>query len=434
MVQGPTGYLSYKCQSLTSGYVPARCNLNGKLVHWNDPLGTFFDQQLKTFFQNAAPKPGQPHLTVMGDAQGPISQLPWRVVSNTANCPVYLKPDQASLSFKSTYSTPIIICNPLGQVVPLVGAAPTNYSQTPDAVGQMSTATIQITQAQYNLFKNKVGWNFGQPETGWIGNVTKFYQQNGAYFIALNVVGTPISPSDQRFCVVTPPSGNQPSCPMANPSFTRWVFTNIKRGSSINPFETPTQMVFGNDGAFSSWLYYTDTNLMTVAQSIERNIVWAFTHGIANCNNVTMVSDALRPAYCAKVKRLASASYNAGAFAAADAYWSNEANWYPTNGVQNYYSQYLHTARLDGRSGQIVSGTSCPAGCFNIFMTGAAISGGAAAKSNQAIPMGMAYGFGYDENPVYLTVPVAQVPSKLDPIPTNWGTGLTLSVSVGRVW
>lgn len=436
MIQSPTDYLSYKCQSLGNGYVPAGCGLNGKLVHSTDPLGTFYDAELKTFFQNAyvAARAHPLRLVVMGDAQGPIPQLPWTVASNQANCPVYLNPDRKSLQFTSTYGTPIVVCNPIGQVVPLTGGAPLKYTQTADTIGKMSTATVQISQAQYNSHKAKVGWNFGQPETGWIGYITKFTQQNGKYFIQLNVVGTPLSPSNQRFCVVTPSNGNQPTCPMANPSFTAWAFTNVKRGSSINPFETPTQMAFGNDGAFSSWLYYSDPNLMTVAQSIERNIVWAFTHGIANCNNVTMGNAKLRPSYCAKIKKLSAGSYNPGAAGASDAYWSNEANWYPANGVQNYYAQYLHTARLDSTNGKIAPGTSCPGKCFNIFTTAASLFKSVEAKSNQNIPMGMAYGFAYDENPIYLTVPIAQVPSKLDPIPIDWGTGLTASVTVGRSW
>jgi hypothetical protein len=46
--------------------------------------------------------------------------------------------------------------------------------------------------------------------------------------------------------------------------------------------------------------------------------------------------------------------------------------------------------------------------------------------------MGMAYGYAFDENPVYLQAPPAQVPSKLDPIPTEWGTGLSVAFTVGR--
>lgn len=437
MIKAPTGYLSYKCLQVppANWTVPAGCGTNGLLINAAAPLGGFYDAEIATFFKNAyqATGAGSPALTVMGDADAdaPIAQLPWTVVSNTASCPVYLKPDKQSLQFKSSYKTPIILCNPVGQVVSL-GAAPIAYTQTQDTVGKISTAQLQITQAQFTKFKSKVGYNLGQPESGWIGNITGFTQSGGKYYINLNVVGTPIAPAAQRLCTVTAPSGNQPNCPQANTTFKTWLFTNIQRGSSIDPFESPTQMVFGNDGVFSSWLYYTNPSLMKVTQSIERNIVWAFAHGVANCNNVTMSTAKLRPAYCAKVARLSAASYNTGAFGASDAYWSNEKNWFPAGGTQNYYAQYLHTARLADATGAVVPG-ACSGSCFNIFAPPNR-SIGKPANSNQGVPMGMAYGFGYDENPDYLTAPIAQVPSKLDPIPSAWGTNIAVAVKIGRSW
>ena len=154
----------------------------------------------------------------------------------------------------------------------------------------------------------------------------------------------------------------------------------------------------------------------------------AFSRGIANCNNVTMASSQ-PPGFCSNVTK--SSTIIPMAANASDAYWSNEANWYPVNGVQDYYVQYIHAARLDNQ-GNIVPGPTCPtSGCFNIFaVPNGAIPNGVA-NSNQGLPMGMGYGFGYDENPVYVSGP-AQVPSKLDPIPTAWGTGLSLAVIIGR--
>src|SRR5262249_41896496 len=189
----------------------------------------------------------------------------------------------------------------------------------------------------------------------------------------------------------------------------------------LNWFETASQMVFANDGAFNPWIAaYLSGDLQTVALSIARNIVAAFSRGIANCNNVTMASGQ-PPSFCANVTK--SSAIIPMAASASDAYWSNEANWYPANGVQDYYAQYLHTARLD-RQGNIVPGPCPPAGCFNTFLIPNNAIPNGIANSNQGIPMGMAYGFGYDENPVYVSGPV-QVPSKLDPIPTAYGTGLS---------
>jgi|SRR5271165_1376979 len=85
-------------------------------------------------------------------------------------------------------------------------------------------------------------------------------------------------------------------------------------------------------------------------------------------------------------------------------YWSNESNWYPAGGVQNYYAQYLHTFQLSN---------------YNIFREPNNLIG-PASNSNQGYVIGMAYGYGFDENPVYTVSPPANVPTKLDPIPPSW--------------
>jgi hypothetical protein len=46
--------------------------------------------------------------------------------------------------------------------------------------------------------------------------------------------------------------------------------------------------------------------------------------------------------------------------------------------------------------------------------------------------MGMTYAFSEDENPDYTSATPANVPSKLDPIPTCWGPGLGVNVVIGR--
>jgi hypothetical protein len=50
--------------------------------------------------------------------------------------------------------------------------------------------------------------------------------------------------------------------------------------------------------------------------------------------------------------------------------------------------------------------------------------------------MGMVYGYGFDENPVYIPgspPPYGNVPSKLDPIPSSWfaPSAPTVTVTVG---
>jgi hypothetical protein len=82
-----------------------------------------------------------------------------------------------------------------------------------------------------------------------------------------------------------------------------WSFTNINPKYGLNMWESASQMVFANDGAFITWAAsYLSGDLQTVAESVQRNIVEAFSRGIANCNNVTMgLGFPNRPGFCLKV-------------------------------------------------------------------------------------------------------------------------------------
>jgi|GEM_PF-6488055 len=60
--------------------------------------------------------------------------------------------------------------------------------------------------------------------------------------------------------------------------------------------------------------------------------------------------------------------------------WSQETNWYPANTIMNEYANYLHTRELGGKP--LFARPNSPA------------------QSAQNMTMGMAYGFGYDENPM----------------------------------
>jgi hypothetical protein len=199
-------------------------------------------------------------------------------------------------------------------------------------------------------------------------------------------------------------------------------------------------MVFANDGVFAGYQrYYLEpanggnaaASLSAIYGSILRNIAQAFNRGIENCT-------ALQPATgnCTNVMPKSSSNYNNGADKTASARWSIETNWYPGNGLQNYYAQYLHTATVTGQN------------VFNnIFwlpnsslLTGAPPPAQGIASSNQSIKMGMVYGFAYDENPTYLITDgpnaigppyLAQVPTKLDPIPAGWSPISQLLVRVG---
>jgi hypothetical protein len=204
-------------------------------------------------------------------------------------------------------------------------------------------------------------------------------------------------------------------------------------------FESAGQMVFGGDGAFSSWmsLYITDQYFSSIAGSVARNINEALNRGIAKCNNLSMRSP---PAACQNMKPSALTGFTPPAgctlsaptpqFCPSDAWWSNEHNWYQAGGgVQNYYSQYLHTGQL---AGNYLNSSACtnytipptpgvqntavnqcanmllppnfylaqpPSGCYagGVVTTPTGFS-----PSAQNVPMGTAYGFAFDENPDYL--------------------------------
>ncbi len=401
LLQSPKDYLFATCINTGAENIPAGCATNNALLHWSDPLNSYFATALSTFFSDAYADPKNP-LLVMGDASGAIKQGPWQVISNTANCPVYLKSDGHSLAFKLEDRS-FILCNPIGQLVTMSGQ-PGQYNKT--------TRRLTLTQAQYQAYNGTyVGWILGQPETGFIGTVAGYGSANGAYYVSLK-------------------DGKAGALP--NPSYPVWAFTNVKSGLGLNMFETASEMVFANDGAFAAWQpqYITDGDLKTVALSVARNMIAAFSRGVALCNNVTMAATS-PPSVC---KGMTKVSIKADilqdkADEASDAYWANEANWFPAGGPQDYYTQYIHTAQIDAR-GKIVTTLPC-SDCVNIAIAPNNSIANGAAKSLQGVPMGMGYAFGYDENPTYVSAP-QQVPSKLDPIPPGWGTGLSIAVTIGR--
>jgi hypothetical protein len=423
-LQAAKDYLSALCYSNSSipTSVPSGCSPDNSLLNWADPLASYFDTQLSTFFTNAYANPAAP-LVVMGDASSagsgaPISESPWTVTSNTAACPVYLNDPGNSLQFtQNGASNTVVVCNPVGAVAQL-NPPPTVYCtpQTPQPCGTApgstpGTTELQISSAQYSLYNGYTNWTFGQPDSGFIAPL-----------------GFTITSGNASYCDGNPCITMTTANGIPNPNFNHWAFTNIQSGGGLNRWETSGQMVFGNDGPFAAWspgYIGQGTNLSIVALSIERNIVWAFSHGIANCNNVTM-NTVLEPSFCSSIT--ATSIINANGANPSDMYWAKQTNWYPAGGPQDYYAQYLHTAQLQGNNifvvpNNYIANPPQPA-------CGTTING--IADSNQGIPMGTAYGFAYDENPDYLSSEPAQVPSKLDPIPPCWGSGLSLAVVIGK--
>jgi hypothetical protein len=256
-----------------------------------------------------------------------------------------------------------------------------------------------------------------------------------------------------------------PNCP--NPTQGQpWAFSQIMPGTAAVPlsvFESSGQMVFGADGAFSSWmaLYISDQNFLGIAKSVARNINEALNRGLASCNNLTMSNPTatcrnMTPSLLTGFTPPSGCTLSAPAApnCPSDAWWANEHNWYPAGGgTQNYYSQYLHTGQL---TGNYVNGSACtqysiPSAsgvqntavnqCANIvsppnFYLATPPSGCSTpngwSPSAQGVPMGTAYGFSYDENPTYLVAQPAQVPSKFDPLPSCWPLITSFSMVIGR--
>jgi hypothetical protein len=429
IIESPHHYLQLKCTNPSANvYIPNTANCRtqsdvNQFVYLTDPLNSYYDSELATFFTNAVVGVNNSeNLIVMGDAQGSVTAGPWTVNDYTM-CPLFLKPSRSDKSLLFQFASPrvapnIIICDPRTQVVPLQGDKVASYNQ-PAGIAKIILTSAQCKQAEaYFDQSTNTGWNFGQPSSGFTGRIKGLdCNTNTMTLSALKGPGkySAATGINQLEC-----NASDTGCPKANPTWS-WVFTNIAWVGGTKQFESASDMVFANDGVFAGdflSVMYSGAQ-QTIANSIGRNIVTAFNHGIANCNNVTMTRSN-KPFYCSNVKALTTAQMNPQtAAAASDAYWSNEANWYPANGFNNYYAQYLHTYQLSTAG--------------NIFLPPQPVIS-PAANSNQNALMGMAYGFGYDENPVYLQTPPSQVPSKLDPIPKDWFTnGLKyVNIIIGR--
>jgi len=134
-------------------------------------------------------------------------------------------------------------------------------------------------------------------------------------------------------------------------------------------------------------------------------------------------------ANCLLVSALPANNYNGPDVpTTASATWTLQSNWYPALNTKNYYTEYLHTGTRS-----LIPGND------NILFlpNGKLLTDNGIALSRQLRPMAMAYGFAFDENAVYLNsnpapagTYMAQVPTKLDPIPTEWGQ-LSVVVTAG---
>ena len=448
-IQSPKDYIGAKCAQATTVPVvnpsepaplyPNSCTAEGGFIHLQDPLNSYYEGRISNFFSKSK------NLKLMADAQGNYLQGAWLVDQINARCPIFLKAGDLTsstdkslhLTFTGTPAGEMIICNPASQLA-FLGGPPPSVTQAAGA----STATVVLTGVaalKVNSLPNRgVGYNIGQPETNWVGRITSVTASSDSpltlnVFVTLQNMGTidPNNPASQ-FQQVDCTNG----CTTSNPTFSNnWYVSNVPYAALTIPYETGTQMVFNNDGVFSPYGNYYVSPLNIIYESIVRNIVQGFSHGIENCAGQTSEDP-----NCVDVKALPDDYYINGAQNTASAIWSVQSNWYPAKGWQNYYAQYLHTKTFSGPPGS--TAFWLPSGQLNMNSNPPPYG---VASSRQGTRMAMVYAFGFDENPTYLSAlaamppstNLAQVPSKLDPIPDTWlplemcGNTCGLAVTVG---
>lgn len=146
-------------------------------------------------------------------------------------------------------------------------------------------------------------------------------------------------------------------------------------------------MVYGNYGLFADVTGVTDADQQAVLKGLQRDMVSALNRGVANSGPTS-----------------GTAGYTSE-------YWGDETNWYPAGEAQNVFSYFMHTAAVSTSESTIPIFTQPPS----------------AVQSARGGTMGMAYGFGYDENPVHAAGGQPQVPSKYDPVDSGT-TSMTVTL------
>lgn len=136
-----------------------------------------------------------------------------------------------------------------------------------------------------------------------------------------------------------------------------------------NYYSSPGLMVFAGIGLMADGSFrYANANSQTVVNGFENQISTALNRGVAVVNYGTTPSS----------------GYTTDN-------WAQETNWYPQGQPQNYFSYFMHTAKVGG----VPIFTQPPS----------------AVQSARGDTMSMAYGFAYDENPMH-SIPGPQVPSE----------------------
>ncbi len=150
-------------------------------------------------------------------------------------------------------------------------------------------------------------------------------------------------------------------------------------------FQTTGNMVFANQGLFSYTGDLTDKNQQNVLLNLQNQIVSAFNRGVANSGPTS------------------------GTDGYTSIYWGDESKWYPEGINQNLFSLFMHTCEVS------VPNPDKGKSALTIPLFKQAPN---SVKCARQTTMGQAYGFAYDEDPMFVSKP-ATVPSKFDPAPKS---------------
>jgi hypothetical protein len=165
---------------------------------------------------------------------------------------------------------------------------------------------------------------------------------------------------------------------------SQYYFSKLK-----GMFMTSGNMVFANQGLFAYTGDVTNANEQSVLLNLQNQMVTALNRGVANGEPTS----------------------GTGAFTST--YWGTESNWYPEGITQNLFSLFMHT----GSAQQATTLDNKPfIMSVPIFLQSAEPDSCA-----RGTIMGQAYGFAYDENPMFVAGQ-ADVPSKFDPVPESTTT------------
>lgn len=171
---------------------------------------------------------------------------------------------------------------------------------------------------------------------------------------------------------------------------SQYYFSKLK-----GMFMSSGNMVFANQGLFAYTGDITDAGEQDVIQNLQNQIVTAFCRGVANTGPTSGSSEGYTSTY-----------------------WGNEENWYPEGVVQNLFSLFMHTAIYTPKEETDGDTDDLPTPLF--------IQDPNSTQCARNTTMGQAYGFAYDENPMFVNA-AAPVPSKFDPVPIDT-TSITITL------